>query len=116
MCADTEHTTDALPANLDSDLEFRLLITLLEQSAEPREASRHDGIACRACGRGDAVASRSRRAYDTTVKRHVCRRCEAYGASLIRARPGKSALVRSLGDVQIFDLSDAVNARFRGTF
>lgn len=108
--------TDVLPASLESDLEFRLILTLLEQYAEPRDASRHDGAACRACGRGDAVVSRSRREYDTTVERHVCTRCEAYGATLTRARRGQPARVRSLGDVQTFDLADDANARFRGTF
>jgi hypothetical protein len=115
MSGDNQQT-DVLPASLESDLEFRLILTMLEQEAEPREASRHDGAACRACGRGDAVVSRSRREYDTTVKRHVCTRCEAYGATMIRARRGKPARVRSLGDVQTFDLADDVNARFRGTF
>jgi hypothetical protein len=115
MSTDSQQT-DVLPASLESDLEFQLVLTLLEQYAEPRDSSRHDAAACRACGRGDAVISNCRRKYDTTVKRHVCTRCETYGASLIRARSGVPARVRSLGDVQIFDLSDETNARFRSTF
>jgi hypothetical protein len=115
MSTDSQQT-DVLPASLESDLEFRLVLTLLEQHAEPRGSSRHDAAACRACGRGDAVISKCRRKYDTTVKRHVCTRCETYGASLIRARPGDPARVRSLGDVQIYDLGNEANTRFRGTF
>lgn len=115
MRTTAEPSAVSLPG-LDCDVEYRLLITLLEHNAESRESSRSDAVACLSCGRGDATITECRREHDVTIKRHACTRCETYGASQIYARLGRPSLVRSLGDVQIVDLADDANARFRGTF
>lgn len=107
MSANEQPDGDVLPASLASDLAVGLLVTILETNAGPRESSRADAPACRSCGRGDAVITtachEAMRQSSATCVRGVRR--------ILRAQRWKPAKIRTIGDVQLFNLLHPASAR-----
>jgi len=72
--------------------------------------------ACTVCGRGDKVETETEQGSPlTTVKEHVCARCDVVGHTVISWRLPDQTF-RTNGKVRTLDLSLDENEESRGTF
>jgi len=81
-----------------------------------QELTRGCYAVCTVCGRGDKVQTETEQGSPTTtVKEHICTRCDAVGHTVISGRL-PDEVFKTNGKVRTLDLSLDENEEYRGTF
>lgn len=101
---------------LESDTEFRTVFQTVT-TGDGRSLAKWDSAVCTECDRGDEVRTEKRTKGLVTVKRHACKRCQSYGATVIEGgvTPSDTSLWTK-GDVITVDLGKSENEEYRHTF
>lgn len=109
-------TNDLPTASIENDYEWAALFAGVT-GGEGRPTEQWDSVVCTECERGDSVVTEERTRGLATVERHVCERCDVYGATAYEGgvAPGDMRLWTK-GAVKTVDLEKSENEVYRGTF